>query len=258
MTWWIRFYLGLPARRQDIDELRQSLPELLDAQFHVDENMLFPWWPLPFARELTVKDLRRWARFDEVSSEPDSSPHNCPAENCPLRKGSPSSQTADITFFRLMMAGGAHKPPKKEFLNLVQRVHRDQVINEVILTDPYIYLELNEQGESGGYDALVDYLHALRLTPESRFDLKLNPSPKKATQDARRLLRRKVENDFPKVRLGTFSPTYRFHDRFYLARDQSARLNGIFGPSLNGLTTKTIVLMGELENGALQRLDTLV
>jgi len=42
MTWWIRFYLGLPARRQDIDELRQSLPELLDAQFHLDENIPLP------------------------------------------------------------------------------------------------------------------------------------------------------------------------------------------------------------------------
>jgi hypothetical protein len=132
------------------------------------------------------------------------------------------------------------------------------VINEVILTDPYIYLDLSEQGEPGGYNALVDYLRALRLTPESRFDLKLNPSPKKATQQARRLLHRKVKGDFPKVRLGTFSPTHRFHDRFYLARDQSTRLTGIFGPSLNGLATKTIVLMGELENGALQRLGSLV
>ena len=157
-----------------------------------------------------------------------------------------------------MVAGGVHKPPKQEFINLVRRVHRDQVINEVILTDPYIYLDLSEQGEPGGYNALVDYLHALRLTPESRFDLKLNPSAKKATNNAQRLLQRKVKGAFPKVRLGTFSSTNRFHDRFYLARDQSARLTGIFGPSLNGLATKTIVLMGELENGALQRLSMLV
>lgn len=259
MAWWIRFYLGLPARPQDIEELRRWLPELFDPQFHLDEHLILPRWPFPFVQDLTVKDLCRWARSDEVPGEPAvASPEKCPAEECPLRRGPPLLQTGDIAIFHLMVAGGAHKPPKQEFLNLVRRVHKDQVINEVILTDAYIYLDLGEHGEGGGYSALVDYLDALGLSQHSRFQLKLNPSPKKATKNARRLLQRTVKEAFPKAGLGTFSPTHRFHDRFYLARDQSAVLTGIFGPSLNALTTKTIVLMGELENGALQRLGKLV
>jgi hypothetical protein len=72
------------------------------------------------------------------------------------------------------------------------------------------------------------------------------------------LLERKIKTDFPGARIGTFPTGPRFHDRFYLTRDQSGRLAGIFGPSLNGLGAKTIVLMGELETGALQRLAGLV
>ena len=132
------------------------------------------------------------------------------------------------------------------------------MIHEVILTDPYIYLDLSEQRQPGGYGALIDYLRALRLTRDSPFELNLNPSPRKATTNARKLLERKVKNAFPSVRLGTFPARHRFHDRFYLTRDESGRLAGIFGPSLNGLGTKTLVLMGELENEALQRLGGFV
>jgi hypothetical protein len=259
MTWWVRFCLGLPARREDVEELRRSLPELFDAQLRLDEQPLVPWWPSLVVRELTVEDLRRWARAAAVPTEAAAaSPENCPAEECPLRRGPRSPQVGDVAVLRLMVAGGAHKPPKDEFLDLVRRVHRGQAIREVILTDPYIYLDLSEQRQPSGYGALIDYLRALRLARDSHFELKLNPSPKKVTTAARRLLERKVKDTFPSVRLGTFPSRHRFHDRFYLTRDQSGRLSGIFGPSLNGLATRTIVLMGELENGALQRLGGLV
>ena len=259
MTWWVRFCLGLPARREDIEELRRSLPELFDAPFRVDERLLVPWGPSLVVRKLTVEDLRQWARVEEVPTEPfAASPEDCPTEECPLRRSPRSPQVGDVAVLRLMVTGGAHKPPKDEFLDLVRRVHRAQAIREVILTDPYIYLDLSERGQPGGYGALIDYLRALSLTQDSQFNLKLNPSPKKATTTGCKLLERKIKNNFPSVRLGTFRSGHPFHDRFYLTRDQSGRLSGIFGPSLNGLATRTIVLMGELENGALQRLGGLV
>jgi len=260
MSWWLRFCLGLPARREDLEEIRRSLPELFDANFNVDKHLLLPWWPSPVLRELTVEGLRRWARAGDLRSEPEAaSPEECPAEECPLRKGPRTAQArGEVAVLRLMVAGGAHKPPKGEFLDLVRRVHKDQLILEVILTDPYIYLDLSERGQPGGYVALIDYLHALRLTQDSAFDLKLNPSPRKATTTARQLLERKVKGAFPRARLGAFPASHRFHDRFYLTRDRSGRLAGIFGPSLNGLGAKTIVLMGELEHGALQRLGGLM
>ncbi len=260
MTWWLRFCLGLPARREDLEEIRRSLPELLDASIELDQHLLFPWWPSPVVRKLAVEDLRRWARAGDLPGEPvAASPENCPAEECPLRKGPRSAQArGEIALLSLMVAGGAHKPPKDEFLDLVRRVHSNQLIQEVILTDRYIYSDLSERGQTGGYAALIDYLGALRLTRNSPFDLKLNPSPRKATPTARQVLERKVKADFPCARLGTFPTGHQFHDRFYLTRDQSGKLAGIFGPSLNGLGAKAIVLMGELESGALQRLGRLV
>jgi hypothetical protein len=260
MTWWLRFCLGLPARRQDVEELRQSLPELFDVQFHLDEHLLFPWWPSPVIRELKVEDLRRWAQAENVPSEPAVvSPEDCPAEECPLRKGPRSKQARpELAISLFMVAGGVHKPPKDEFLNLVRKVHRDQEVRQVIITDPYIYLDLRQGGQLGDLTALIDYLRELKLNRESDFDLKLNPSPKDASPDKRKLLKRKVKAFFPKVRLGTFPATHKFHDRFYLTRDRKGTLAGIFGPSLNGLGAKSIVLMGELEKAALERLENLV
>jgi hypothetical protein len=157
-----------------------------------------------------------------------------------------------------MGVGGAHKPPRDEFLDLVRRVHRDQDIRQVILTDPYVYLDLSERGQPGGYSALIDYLGALGLARGSAFDLKLNPMPRKANKTAPQVLQRKVKNAFPSARVKTFAAGHRFHDRFYLARDRSGRLSGIFGPSLNGLAAQAVVLMGELEKGALDRLEPLL
>jgi len=260
MTWWLRFCLGLPARREDCEEVRRSLPELFDATFDIDEHFLLPWWPSPVVRKLSVEDLRRWARVGDAPREPAAaSPEDCPAEDCPLRKHPrPAQARGEVAVLRLMVASGAHKPPKDEFLDLVRRVHRDQVIREVILTDRYIYSDLSERGQPGGYAALMDYLCALKLTRDSAFDLKLSASPRKAPPTGRKVLERKVKAHFPSVRLGTFPASHQFHDRFYLTRDQSGKLAGVFGPSLNGLGVKAIVLMGELESGALQRLDGLV
>jgi hypothetical protein len=259
MAWWLRFCLGLPARRQDVEDLRESLPELFDPHVDPEGRLIVPWWPSHFVQELTVGNLRRWASTEGVAKEPAAaSPENCPAEECPLRQGPPSRQAANVAVLWLMAAAGAHKPPKDEFLDLVRRVHGQQQIREVILTDPYIYSDLGEEHQPGGYGALIEYLNALRLNPDSHFDLKLNPNPKKTTANAHALLARKVKDAFPGVRLTAFSPRHRFHDRFYLTRDQSGRLAGTFGPSLNGLVTDAIVLMGELEQGVLKRLDQLV
>lgn len=260
MTWWLRFCVGLPARREDCEEVRRALPELFDASFDIDEHFLLPWWPSPVVRKLTVEDLRRWARVGDVPSKPAAvSPEDCPAEECPLRKGPrPPQAPGAVAVLYFMVASGAHKPPKDEFLDLVRRVHRAQSIREVILTDRYIYSDLSERGHPGGYVALIDYLRALGLTRDSAFDLKLNPSAKKAESTARDMFERKVKAEFPSVRLRTFPGGHRFHDRFYLTRDQSGKLAGTFGPSLNGLGANAIVLMGGLESAALKRLDTLV
>jgi len=47
MTWWFGFCLGLPARPEDIDEIRKSVPELIDAPFQGPLKQPFPLCPTP-------------------------------------------------------------------------------------------------------------------------------------------------------------------------------------------------------------------
>lgn len=262
MEWWIRFCLGLPARPQDVGELTLALPELFifgQDRCPLDDHVLLPWWLYPADRVLKVRDLRDWVRSAEIPNESAFvSPEYCPAKECPLRDTHHPAIVGDVAVLHLMVAGGVHKPPKQEFLNLVRKVHKGKIIREVILTDPYIYLDIGEEGDVGGYDAVIDYLGALGLDRDSQFKLKLNPSPKKATKKARKLLCRKLKSSFIKINISNFNQGNKFHDRFYLARDDSNRMAGVFGPSLNGLATKSIVLMGELEEEALKRIDQLI
>ena len=74
--------------------------------------------------------------------------------------------------------------------------------------------------------------------------------------NSQQLFQRVIKEAFPKVKFGNYSPKYVFHDRFYLVRDGNGQMKGVFGPSLNGLGSNAIALMGELEQRrALERLS---
>jgi len=262
MIWLVRFNLGLAARPEDIEEIRRSVPEILSPDIRLSPDLVIPFWPLLMLDQATISKLRDWAGSSEsiIKHEP-MLPQDCPADDCPLRTGIASTErrSDDGLVLRLMVAGGSHKAPKDEFLDLVRRVHGRQRICEVILSDPYIYLDLSEGSDPGGYSNLLDYLRALGLTENSEFTLKLNPSPRKATKQAQQLLKREVRRVFPHAVISTFKSGHRFHDRFYLVRNDSGSLSGVFGPSLNGLGSQAVVLMGELERTkTLDRLGSLV
>ena len=90
-----------------------------------------------------------------------------------------------------LTAGGGpdSKPPKGMFFDLVSKSKKKMgIIKEVILTDPYIYHELGEDGVDGGYDNLSKYLEALGISNESSFTLKKTPSPKMGTKKSIALL----------------------------------------------------------------------
>jgi len=265
MEWWLRFCLGLPARDEDLQSVRQHFPELLSPG-SPRANLTLLWPPLlipPFRLEAILDDLQQWLNsvsesHEEATPSPRSPPVECPLQDaCPLRASDAASSSTPIVL-RCMTAGGVHKVPKGEFLDLVRKVHKGQDVKDVILTDPYVYLDVSEQGASGGGENLLEYLATLRLDKTSKFSLELNPAPIKATNKAMALLRRKVQLRFPKVEVSTFSNKHRFHDRFYLARDRNSNLRGVFGPSLNGLSARAIVLMGELEDRALSRIENLL
>jgi hypothetical protein len=183
----------------------------------------------------------------------------CPAPDCPLRSSPFAAPGGGLpVLLHLMFVGGGRKPPRDQFLDLVRRVHKGTSAREEILTDPYIYSDAGEGGTRGGYENLIEYLHALNLAKTSEFTLSVNPSPRNASEAAKLGFKRTVTDAFPNAKIATFSSASRFHDRFYLVRDAGGSLSGIFGPSLNGLDSDSVVLMGELEPmGAMDRLRAL-
>lgn len=283
MKWWYRFWFGLPARPEDIKEIKEVLPELWNSNWQPDARRLrrllpipdFWFWPESLAP--LFQQLREWVSSATEADEPlrhkssfgqDSSEESCPLPDCPLGKYSepaqeiepPSEDLETIhSVFDLMCAGGGpdRQILKGEFLDLVRKVHRGtKSIKEVILTDPYIYLDVAEDGTRGGFNNLLEYLRTLGLVTESEFVIKLNPSPKKYNERAKQLFERIVKENFPNVKFETYSPKYVFHDRFYLVRDGNSQIKGVFGPSLNGLGSNAIALMGSLEQPrALARLS---
>ena len=261
MIWCVRFYLGLPARPEDVEEIRRSVPELLSPDTKLSAKAIIPFWPHLMLDESTLSEFRRWVgRSDSIVKPSFLWAEQCPAGDCPLRtRAAGADKPSDDGVALFLTVAGAHKPPKDEFLDLIRRVHKGGGVREVILSDPYIYMDVGEDADPGGYSNLVDYLRALGLTKESQFTLKLNPSPMKATKRAQKLLEREFRKTFPRAVIGRFKSGYRFHDRFYLVRDYSGRLSGVFGPSLNGLHSQAVVLMGELEKTkTLERLERLV
>ncbi len=149
----------------------------------------------------------------------------------------------------MVAAGGPKaKPPRDTFLDLVRRTHpENDPPREVILTDPYIYSDVSEDGHEGGFSNLVAYLEALGISADDTFILRTTPSPKRGTVTAKRNLHRHLKAQFKNIQLKDYAPQLKFHDRFYVVRHRSGKIKGVFGPSINGLTSDAIVLMGDID-----------
>ncbi len=273
MDWWIRFWLGLPCRPEDVEYIRTHLPELLDPDRQFAFRIMWPIFLFDGEPESFLPALREWvASADE--STPGELPNNdwerelqelegvdasdCPAADCPLRplakpsgtdENDPSTPEELDSDFKLdVILAGDRKAPKALFLDLVKKHHAGgKGIKEVIITDPYLLADTGETGESGGYANVVEYFSALGLKANSSFKLLTNP---RTTQDkpSKQVFDRTVKAVFPKVEFDFYPTKYRFHDRLYLVRDRKGILTGVFGPSLNGLDSESIVMMGEIDD----------
>jgi hypothetical protein len=261
MSWLIRYLFNLPARKKDYDEILEAFPEMLKKQeysererseisghFHFRDS----YGRIDFrGNRIDFADLINWVEKgqDNIDQQEitSSSETNCPRSDCPLK---PSTAPVEIDLRQnLTMAGGiGRKCSKDSFLNLVKHVHKgSQGVKEVIITDPYIYSDISEQGNHGGLDNFIEYLSALKLDKNSIFTITTTPSPKKFDEKSRDIFKKVVSENFNNARLLTYNSNYNFHDRLYLVRDNTSQLKGLFGPSLNGLNTNSIVLMGELD-----------
>lgn len=256
MRFLVRFFLGLPARKADLEEMKETLPEIFQENSgRYKHRWIRPlWWLLDATSEDVEAGLKQWARSSEFDEEQrDSEPAIiCPRQDCPFKEERESQEEAenlDVSLLNFLSAGGGPKakPPLNMFLDLVRKKHAEMgLVKEVILTDPYIYSDLSEDGIEGGFENLMEYLQALDVDSDSTFTIKMNPSPKRATKKAKEALYKKIRKSYPNASLGNYSPKCSFHDRFYIVRDDKGQLGGVFGPSLNGLSSNAIVLMGDL------------
>jgi hypothetical protein len=265
MDWLVRFSLGLPPRAKDVANLRRALPELWNESFELEIEPIhvwFPYWRAALTNRELLKALREWV--SEVGDEDDFFPDankDCPSNNCPLRGGD-RARAADskplITRFIVAAGGPKAKPPKASFLDLVRRTHpKKDPPREVILTDPYIFSDVSEEGLEGGFSNLVSYLDALGLDSDDSFKLRMTPSPKKGNITTRKNFERLLRKSFKNITLEPYASTLKFHDRFYVVRHRSGVIRGVFGPSINGLASNAIVLMGDITDlQPLKKLET--
>ena len=254
IDWFIRFSLGLPARVEDVAALRKALPELESLDFRLERRRYFwPFHPDFDTNYELFEALRRWVA--EVESPDDFWPsyyRNCPSNNCPPRSNQARlnrDEGISIAQFMVTAGGPKAKPPRDTFLNLVKRTHpENDPPREVILTDPYIYSDVSEGGHEGGFSNLVAYLEALGISGDDLFTLRMTPSPKRGTSTAKKNLHRYLKTKFKNVQFKDYSSNLNFHDRFYVVRHRSEKIKGVFGPSINGLTSDAIVLMGDIDD----------
>lgn len=253
MDWFIRFTLGLSARPEDAKAVWEALPELRSGELQFEQRRYFWIFDPDFSTsEELLAALKQWAlAVDSFDTYPNQDQRNCPSYSCPLRDKHNGEAKDDEPFIaRLMVAAGGPgaKSPRQSFFDLVRRTHaQSDLPREVIITDPYIYSDVSEDGIEGGFSNLVLYLETLGLSSEDSFTLRMTPSPKRGTVTARKNLQRHLKKKFKNIQFNDYSPQLKFHDRFYVVRHKSGAIKGVFGPSINGLTSDSIVLMGDID-----------
>jgi hypothetical protein len=160
-----------------------------------------------------------------------------------------------------MRVAGGFKGKLNMFLNTAQQIHGGKgPAKDLLVTDPYIYFDKGEDGIAGGTNNFLKYLGVLNIPANETFTIFQPPyaaGDKETMGDIWRTSVKqygdahghKCEFKFFNTKSGT-----RFHDRFYLARHGNGLVSGLFGPSMSGLTDKSFVLIGELEDMSLKQL----
>jgi hypothetical protein len=248
MIWFYRFLFGLPCRPQDRLEIQNEFPEIINNPSTL-RRLIYPTYlRLPFKSYKNLEEeFIKWFR-EELHPKDSNRINDCPIDNCPLKAKHKIIGDGEV-LLHMMRIGGFNKPPKNSFFDLVRIVHKNtKPIRRVILTDPYILMECFEDGTNGGLQNLFEYLSNLGLDKLSSFQLHINPSPKRQTDELTKRFKDNLEREFPNITIDRYKPKYVFHDRFYLVEDSTGDIKGVFGPSLNGLASKAIILFGELES----------
>jgi hypothetical protein len=266
--WYWRLHLGLPPRPQDRNTLRRIAPELFgnnhDVVYESGSEFQERLWDASAFRQ----ELKRWLRTDESRPLVTVRDGSCPQQDCPLKLGGQPGQALDhrtqadngSVVVELMTVAGGWSVKANALYDMARKVHGGKgPIKELLVTDPFIFLDKSEENTTGGIASFLKYLDCLNI-PQSEITIHQPPYAKGKKGASGPLWRRTVAEHGKRkgykvrfVYFRTITET-RFHDRFYLARHADGSVSGLFGPSMNGLNDKSFVLVGELEAMTLKRL----
>lgn len=254
MEWFTRMILDLPPRAKDVKELRESAPELFSNEKckGITKHPRAFFHPLYWDAYELREAIRDWLqRFEEpVTDIPERDSCNHPY--C-LRKKGGFNVNNDMQL--MTVAGGkGHNPPAKSFFNLIDATKiKKAIVQRVILTDPYIYSDIGQNGNGGGFDNLLKLLEHLNILSTSSFELKLTPQNDLQKIDR---LEKRIQQKFTRCSVSNHSNTSTFHDRFIFVQYNSGEEKAWYGPSLNGLNSDSIIIFGDLtEADALMQLS---
>lgn len=268
MTWFLRFILGLSPRIEDVKQIKKDFPELLSGKvsdrayqsfldFHImihgRKDMLIEGDIDSFVQNLKIwiKKSEEFNSNEDRLKMPTTGQNGCVGGRCIFSKNNTDEELAtseEPQILELMTVGGGleRKAPLNSFLDLTKKVHSGvkSIPKAIYITDPYLYVDVSEKGTAGGMINLKSYLEILNINRDSKFTLFTTNKPKKGNFKSFKTF---FLTHFPNVDLKMFKTQNIFHDRFYIADYGKKGLKGLFGPSMNGLSDKDIVLIGELE-----------
>ena len=136
---------------------------------------------------------------------------------------------------------------------MARKVHGGKgEIKDLLLTDPYIYVDKSEEDIVGGIDNFLRYLDCLNISRGAEITIQQPPYAKGKKTASGAIWRRRVaehgERDGYHVRFIFFHARSqsRFHDRFYVARHSNGSVSGLFGPSITVLMIRVSHLWASL------------
>lgn len=179
MEWIVRFTMGLRPRKQDIEQLKNLLPELFEQDSFLSDSEIFVF-PFPPFRRIDISLLKEWVKSEPVAVETTSS--NVSSFICPLANylsNEDPNKLSMLTRGFVNNRGFVSITPKKSFFDLVTKIHKgNHTVKDVIITDRFIYSDEVEDGTPGGYENVIEYLKKLLIESNEEFTIVTNPHAK--------------------------------------------------------------------------------
>ena len=250
MQWLTRLVLGLPARAQDIKELREAAPELFADnvdRLRIRRGRLY--FPPTYLDSLELREaVQAWIRQSHEREPENREAEPCDLPFCPRKTRNVSSADTPHSVMEMMVvAGGLGKefnPPAKSFFDLINATKKKRSnVRRVIMTDPYIYADIGQTGSTGGFSNLIKLLRHLNIGEQASFELQLTP---RVGEDKKLDLQSRIAREFTGCTLSSHKATSVFHDRFIFVEYEDGDRRAWYGPSLNGLNSDSVVIFGDV------------